>query len=104
MAFTSILHKIKTSFLPFDSELHKHRSEAEKSPALKEKERQTTIRRQQCEIQEVLCYFNSMTTYGWSAGYGGRKGEAKKGTTSIFTEPRQANGAKQKNKRKKQGK
>jgi len=34
----------------------------------------------------------------------GKGGEEKKETTSIFTEPRQANGAKQKNKRKKQGK
>jgi len=34
----------------------------------------------------------------------GKSGGKKKETTSIFTEPRQANGAKQKNKRKKQGK
>jgi len=36
-------------------------------------------------------------------GKGGEE-RKKKETTSIFTEPRQANGAKQKNKRKKQGK
>ena len=45
-------------------------------------------------MQEVLCYFNSVTTYGWSVENGGRKGwsKKKKGTTSIFTEPRQPTG------------
>jgi hypothetical protein len=41
----------------------------------------------------------------WGKGGEGMGEErVKKGTTSIFREPRQANGAKQKNKRKKQGK
>ena len=29
-------------------------------------------------MQEVLCYFNSMTTYGWSGENGGRKGWRRK--------------------------